>query len=219
MNIEVTTSPLVAASRSAQDDRAMNHRTWLLLAMSASFSCVAFDNTKLVAVLPTLARQASSDPALLRWVVEANLLVYASLLLLGGSLSERFGVRRVLLFGLGVFGCASLAGALSTSLLALVATRAVLGAGAACMTPATLAVLKQGFPAEERAGAIAVWTASFGLGAAAGPLTAGFLLRSFGVPAVLLANLPLVLGCALGTWRLVAHDSARSSAPLDWAGA
>jgi len=89
----------------------MNHRTWLLLAMSASFSCVAFDNTKLVAVLPTLARQASSDPALLRWVVEANLLVYASLLLLGGSLSERFGVRRVLLFGLGVFGCASLAGA------------------------------------------------------------------------------------------------------------
>ncbi|HEY3667779.1 MAG TPA: MFS transporter, partial [Polyangiaceae bacterium] len=113
--------------------------------MSACFACVAFDNTKLVALLPTLARQASASPNLLRWIVEANLLVYAGLLLLGGSLSERFGVRPVLLLGLCVFGCASLAGALSTSLLALLAARAALGAGAACMTPATLAALKHAF--------------------------------------------------------------------------
>jgi DHA2 family multidrug resistance protein-like MFS transporter len=197
----------------------MTHRTWLLLVMSACFACVAFDNTKLVALLPTLARQASASPNLLRWIVEANLLVYAGLLLLGGSLSERFGVRPVLLLGLCVFGCASLAGALSTSLLALLAARAALGAGAACMTPATLAALKHAFPGEERAGAIAVWTASFGLGAAAGPLATGFLLEWFGAPAVLLGNLPLALGCAFGAWRLLPGDSPRRGLPLDWGGA
>ena len=69
----------------------------LLLVMSACFASIALDNSKLVAALPTLARVSQASPELQRWIVEASLLVYASLLLIGGSLSERFGPRRVLL--------------------------------------------------------------------------------------------------------------------------
>jgi Na+/melibiose symporter-like transporter len=87
------------------------------------------------------------------------------------------------------------------------------------MTPATLATIKHSFPAEERPRAIAVWTASFGIGAAAGPVVAGALLERGGLPAVLLANLPLASGCAFGTWLLVARDLPRRVQPLDWAGA
>ncbi len=198
----------------------MKRNTWLLLMMSACFACVALDNTKLVAALPTLARQSRADPGLLRWVVEASLLFYASLLLLGGSLSERFGPRRMLLIGLAIFGGASIVGALSApSLLGLIGSRSALGAGAACMTPATLATLKHTFSEQERPRAIAVWTSSFGVGASAGPVLAGALLRGGGMPAVLLANLPLVVLCAVGSWQLVPRDLPRRALPLDWFGA
>ncbi len=197
----------------------IKQRIGLLLVMSACFACVALDNSKLVAALPTLARQTSASPEALRWVVEASLLVYASLLLLGGSLSERFGARRMLLWGLAVFGGASIAGSLSTSLFGLIAARAALGAGAACMTPATLATIKHSFPEQERARAIAVWTASFGVGAALGPVLAGLLLSRGGISAVLLSNLPLVLACAWGTQRTVSPGLPRRAVPLDWLGA
>lgn len=197
----------------------MNQRTCLLIVMSACFACVALDNTKLVAALPTLARQSDATPDVLRWLVEVNLLVYASLLLLGGSLSERFGPRRMLLVGLGLFGTASVLGALSTSLSELLLSRALLGVGAACMTPASLATLKHTFSPEQRPRALGIWTASFGIGAAAGPVLAGSLLARGGIELVLLANLPLALLCAAGTARWVPADLPKRNLPLDFFGA
>ena len=196
----------------------MHHRR-LLLAMSACFACVALDNSKLVAALPTLAQQSGASPLLLRWTVEASLLVYASLLLLGGSLSERFGARRVLLFGLCGFGGASLAGALTGSGYSLIAARACSGAATASVTPATLAVLKHSFDDRERPMAIAVWTASFGVGAALGPVLSGLLVTHGGMSAVLLANLPPIAWCTWASQRLVPRGSARRELPLDFPGA
>ena len=109
MNNQVTSRGLDA--RAAPKHEGGVNRYRLLLLMSACFACVALDNSKLVASLPALARLSGASPVLQRWTVEAGLLVYASLLLLGGALSERFGARRVLLLGLCGFGGASLLGA------------------------------------------------------------------------------------------------------------
>ncbi|MES1173080.1 MAG: MFS transporter [Myxococcales bacterium] len=194
-------------------------RSLLLFVMSACFASIALDNSKLVAALPTLARVSQASPELQRWIVESSLLVYASLLLIGGSLSERFGPRRVLLVGLLGFALASLAGALSPSLYWLIAARTLSGASTACVTPAALATIKHSFDESERPRALAIWTASFGIGAALGPVLAGLLVAHGGIAAVLLANLPPLALCFWGSWRLVARDLPRRAVPLDWAGA
>jgi MFS transporter, DHA2 family, multidrug resistance protein len=194
------------------------NRYRLLLLMSACFACVALDNSKLVAALPALAGLSDVSPALQRWTVETGLLVYASLLLLGGALSERFGARRVLLFGLCGFAGASLLGAFTGWGNGLIAARACSGAATACVTPATLATLKHSFNERERPMAIAVWTACFSLGAALGPVLAG-LLVDHGLAAVLLANLPPVALCIGASLRLVPADLPRRERPLDFLGA
>jgi MFS family permease len=187
----------------------------LLLVLSGCFACVALDSTKMVAALPTLARESSADPALLKWVVEASLLVYASLLLLGGSLAERFGARRLLLVGLVLFGLGSFGAALTNSPLMLLVWRAVVGVGAAGITPATLATLKHSFNEQERPRAIAIWTASFGVGATAGPVSAGVLLDLGGFSAVLLANVPFAALGFVGAYRLVSASLPRRNVPID----
>jgi len=217
MNNQVTSRGLVAGSWLAHERDVNRYR--LLLLMSACFACVALDNSKLVAALPALARVSGVSPVLQRWTVEAGLLVYASLLLLGGALSERFGARRVLLLGLCGFGVASLLGACAGWGYWLIAARACSGAATACVTPATLATLKHSFDERERPMAIAVWTASFSFGAALGPVLAGVLVARGGLATVLLANLPPVAICAWASRRLVPGHLPRRDRPLDFLGA
>ena len=214
----LVTKPGLVGAREAEQITCMR-RNWLLFVMSACFACIALDNSKLVAALPTLARVSQASPELQRWLVEASLLVYASLLLIGGSLSERFGPRRMLLTGLLGFLLASLAGALSPSFHWLIAARAASGASTACVTPAALATIKHSFDEGERPRALAIWTASFGIGAALGPVCAGLLVLHGGLALVLLANLPPLALCIWGSSRLVAKDLPRRAVPLDWLGA
>jgi MFS family permease len=191
-----------------------------LLVVSLSFSCLSFDNTKLSAAVPTLARSYGEEAGtLLKWVVEANLLVYASLLLLGGALSERFGPRRMLLLGLSLYGAGSLGSALAGSPEVLLVTRGSMGIGGALLTPATLATIKHTFPERERARAVAFWTASFGVGAALGPVLSGLLLERWGFPAIMLVNLPVVGLAWLGAHRFVPRSLPRRDVPLDLLGA
>lgn len=217
MNNQITNQGLAAPRLPAQEGTVNRYR--LLLLMSACFACVALDNSKLVAALPTLARASEASPVLQRWTVEASLLVYASLLLLGGSLSERFGARSVLLLGLCGFAGASLVAAFAGSGYGLIAARVGSGAATACVTPATLATLKHTFDDRERPTAIAVWTASFGVGAALGPVLAGLLVPRAGLCAVMFANLPPVALCFWGSLRLVPADLPRRDRPLDLRGA
>jgi DHA2 family multidrug resistance protein-like MFS transporter len=198
-------------------------RGGLLAALSLSFACVALDNSKLVLAVPTLAREFVADSpargAALRWTVEANLIVYASLLLLGGALSERFGARRLLLVGLGLFAFGSALAAAASSLLGLCAARALIGLGAALLVPASLAALEHSFGADGRARAVSIWTASFGAAAALGPVLGGLLLERWGWRASLLGNLPFAL-LAIGAVReLVPDGQPRRAAPLDLPGA
>jgi DHA2 family multidrug resistance protein-like MFS transporter len=194
-------------------------RRWRLLGiLSLSLFCLALDNTKIVVAVPTLARVFGAGPVALKWTVESYLLVYATLLLAGGALSERFGARRMLFLGVSVYAGGSVlaAGAPSVEWLALL--RGVMGAGGALMTPASLATLKHVFPERERTRAIALFTASFGAGAALGPVVAGLLLERYSWGAIMLANLPPSVIVVLGTDRWMPRNLPRRDAPLDLPG-
>jgi DHA2 family multidrug resistance protein-like MFS transporter len=189
----------------------------VLAVLSLTFACVALDNTKLVLAVPTLAREfgAGAAGAALSWIVEVNLVVYASLLLLGGALSERFGPRRLLLGGLCCFTAGSAAGACAGSAFELCAARALSGLGAALMVPASLAAVQHLFDEQGRARAVSIWTASFAAAAALGPVLGGLLLERWGWRASLLGNVPFALLAVAGVVELVPAALPRRAAPLD----
>lgn len=123
-----------------------------------SLLAIVIDNTIVNVALPTLVRDLDADVSELQWVVDAYTLVFAGLLLLAGTLGDRFGRRRTLLSGLAVFGVASAAAAYADGVDQLIAGRAVMGAGAALIMPATLSLLISAFTdARERAMAIGIW--------------------------------------------------------------
>jgi MFS transporter, DHA2 family, multidrug resistance protein len=184
----------------------------LLGALALSFACVALDNTKLTLAVPTLARALQSSPGgghAVRWIVEANLVVYTALLLLGGALTERIGARRASLVGLGSFMAGSCATAAAGSTLALFGARAVVGAGAALMTPASLAAIQQAFTGAARTRAVAIWTASFAAATAVGPLLGGVLLERWGFGALMMSNVPLAALASCGVFTLVPAGALR----------
>src|SRR5262249_54432935 len=153
---------------------------------------IVVDNTIVNVALPTLARELGADVRELQWVVDAYTLVFAGLLLLAGALGDRYGRRRTLLAGLLVFGAASTAAAFAGGAEALIACRAVMGAGAAFIMPATLSLLISVFEDErERATAVGIWAATAGVGVALGPVAGGLLLDRFWWGSIFIVNLPL----------------------------
>jgi MFS transporter, DHA2 family, multidrug resistance protein len=194
---------------------------WLALGvLCASVLAIVVDNTVVNVALPTLARDLDADVSELQWVVDAYTLVFAGLLLLAGTLGDRFGRRRALLAGLAIFGLSSLAAASAGSAGMLIADRAVMGAGAAFIMPATLSLLITVFPDErERAMAVGIWAATAGLGVALGPVVGGVLLDHFSWGSIFLVNVPLCAVALLLGLRVV-PESRDSAAPhVDWTGA
>lgn len=133
----------------------------------------------------------------LQWVVDAYTLAFAAFLLSAGALGDRLGARRVFVFGLGVFGLASLACGVAPNLPLLIAARAAQGIGAALLMPCSLAVLSHacGDDAAARTRALGLWTAAGGVALSAGPLAGGLLIDRFGWSSIFWVNLPI---CALG---------------------
>jgi hypothetical protein len=138
---------------------------WLALGvLCTSLLAIVIDNTIVNVALPTLVRDLDANVSELQRVVDAYTLVFAALLLLAGTLGDRFGRRRTLLWGLAVFGLASAAAAFAGDVDLLIADRAVMGAGAAFIMPATLSLLISVFTdARERGMAIGIWAATAGL--------------------------------------------------------
>src|SRR5829696_7674617 len=143
-------------------------RWWALGVLGLSLFLISLDNTILNVALPTLQEDLSPSASGLQWIVDSYLLVFAGLLLVAGSLGDRFGRRRMLFAGLGIFGVGSVLAALSGSAELLIASRALMGVGAAAIMPSTLSILTNTFPDRERAKAIAIWSGVAGLGVAAG---------------------------------------------------
>jgi EmrB/QacA subfamily drug resistance transporter len=173
--------------------RPYDKRWWALGVLILSLFVISLDNTIMNVTLPTLVRDLGASATELQWIVDAYVLVFAGLLLTAGSLGDRFGRKGALTIGLALFGLGSAAGAFVSTPEQLIATRAFMGIGGALIMPATLSILTNVFPAEERARAIAIWSAVAGLGFGLGPAIGGWMLERFWWGSVLLVNVPVVV--------------------------
>ncbi len=180
---------------------------------------IVLDNTILNVAIPTIVRDLDATNSQLQWMIDAYTLVFAGLLLTGGSLGDRFGRRGALQFGLVVFGLGSLASAFADSSGQLIATRAFMGIGGAFIMPATLSIITNVFPAKERGKAIGVWAGTAGLAGVLGPLTGGFLLEHFYWGSIFLVNIPIVIVGVLAGIFLIPTSKDPSAPRLDPVGA
>jgi EmrB/QacA subfamily drug resistance transporter len=153
---------------------------------------IVVDNSILNVALPTLVKDLQASNSELQWMVDSYTLVFAGLLLTAGSLGDRFGRRGALQVGLSIFGLGSLASAFATTPTQLIATRALMGVGGAFIMPATLSIITNVFPQEERGRAIGMWASVAGVAAALGPISGGFLLEHFYWGSIFTVNLPIV---------------------------
>lgn len=168
---------------------------WTVLGICAlALFLVGLDTTIVTVGLGEIGRGLGVEPRRLSWVVDAYTVTFASLLITAGAVADRFGRRRVFQVGLVVFALASLACAAAPTLEFLVAARVAQGVGASMLTPVALAIVVAAMPdPRERARAIGVWGAMFGLSMAAGPVTGGALIAVFGWRSVFWINVPVVL--------------------------
>ena len=197
-----------------------DRRWWGLAALCASLLVVGLDNTILNVALPRLATDLHATTSQLQWIVDGYTLVFAGLLLTTGSLGDRFGRRSALSIGLVIFLAGSVASGLATSAEVLIATRSIMGIGAALIMPATLSLLTNLFtdPAE-RAKAIGIWAGVSGIGIAIGPMLGGWLLEHHHWGAVFFVNVPVVLVVLPAGYFLLPNSRAADGPKLDPLGA
>jgi len=189
---------------------------WIALAfLAVSLLIISLDNTVLNVALPSIANDLGASASGLQWIVDAYVLVFASLLLTMGSISDRLGRKKILQAGLILFGIGSLLAALSTSTEMLTACRAFMGIGAASIMPSTLSILTATFrDPSERAKAIAIWAGVFGLGMGIGPVVAGALLEHFSWHSVFFINLPVVAIGLIGGYLYIENSrDEKASSP------
>ncbi len=199
--------------------RAFERRWWILTILCVSLLVIVLDNSILNVAIPTIVRDLGATEGQIQWIVDAYTLVFAGLLLTMGSLGDRFGRRGALQAGFVVFGIGSLASALAGSANQLIATRAFMGIGGALIMPATLSIITNVFPRDERARAIGVWAGFAGVGGALGPLTGGFLVEHFYWGSVFLVNLPIVAFGLLTGFFLIPTSKDPAAPRLDPIGA
>jgi EmrB/QacA subfamily drug resistance transporter len=197
----------------------VRHRGLVLAGLCLAAYIISLDITIVNVALPALVRQLGATTTDLQWVVDAYNLVFAALVLVAGSLSDRLGRKGMLLAGLGVFGGASLAGSLGTSAGQLVAARAVMGLGAAMIFPSTLSLLTNVFTARrQRAIAIGLWGAMAGVGIATGPIIGGWLLERFWWGSIFVFMAPVAAVVAVVVAWAVPTSRDPAIPPVDWRG-
>ncbi|WP_330299879.1 MFS transporter [Streptomyces sp. NBC_00503] len=195
-------------------------RRWTVLAVCClSMFLVGLDTTIVNVGLPAIGRGLHAGTRSLEWTVDAYTLVLASLLITSGAMADRFGRRRVFRLGLSVFALASLLCAIAPSVEMLVAARAVQGIGASMLSPVALAIVVNAMPdPKERAQAIGVWAAVFGLSMAVGPVTGGALVASFGWRSLFWINAPVIVIALVLSSVFVPESRAQRPQRLDLPG-
>ena len=162
-----------------------------LLTVILGSGVVLLDSTVVSIALPTIGRELGSSLGGLQWVSNGFVLSLASLILVGGSLGDRLGRRRVYVIGVIWFALASLACALAPTTTWLVLARIAQGIGGALLTPGSLSIIQSSFREEDRAGAIGTWAGMSGIATAIGPFVGSWVLAHLGWPWIFLINLPL----------------------------
>ena len=195
------------------------NKTAVLITLCLAVFVVNVSTTIINIALPTLATEIGASTRDLLWIVDAFNLAFAALVLAGGSLSDRFGRRPMLLIGLGVFLIASMGGALSSDSTTLIVWRAVAGVAAAMVYPVTLSILANVFTERsERVKALGLWGAATGLSVAVGPVVGGALLESFWWGSILVFNGAAAAVTLLFALRFVPDSRDPATPPLDYVG-
>jgi EmrB/QacA subfamily drug resistance transporter len=183
-----------------------NSRWWTLGAMCFALFMLMLDNTVVNVALPSIQRDLHASLSSLEWTVNAYTLTLAVLMITSGRLGDIFGRRRLFLIGVTVFGISSLVIGLSPDDGVLVAFRAVQGVGAACMMPASLAIITQAFPPEQRGTAIGTWAGVSALALAIGPVLGGLLTQDVSWRAIFFINPPIAV-IAIAVTLFAARES------------
>jgi EmrB/QacA subfamily drug resistance transporter len=171
---------------------------------------VFLDATVVNVALPAISDDLNTGLADQQWVVEAYLLALVAMLLVGGSLGDQFGRRRIFILGLGLFGITSVLCGIAPNSEVLIASRGLQGLAGALLVPGSLAILAATFEGEERGKAVGTWTAWTGIATVIGPAGGGALIQAFSWRAIFLVNVPLIL---LTMW--MAHRFVRESVDPD----
>ena len=209
---------LVVTEPAERTDRPYPRRWWALLVLCLSLLIIVMANTALTVAAPAMTEDLGLSSADLQWVIDGYTVPYAALMLLLGAIGDKYSRRGALVLGLLVFGGGAVFGYLADSATAVIAARAVMGAGAAMIMPATLSLLAATFPRGERARAITLWTATAGLAIAAGPLVAGALLEHHGWSSTFLINVPVAALALVGAFVLVPPSKAADRGRIDYGG-
>jgi EmrB/QacA subfamily drug resistance transporter len=202
-------------------DKPMGIRGVLTLITCVLASSLAFIDSSVVNVgLPAIGRDMGGGHSGLQWLIGGYLLPLSALLLLGGSLGDRFGRRRVLIVGMLIFGVASVVCGLAPDLATLITARFAQGMGAALLMPNSLAILGASFEGEKQGRAIGIWAAAAAGTGAGGPILGGWLIDTVSWRMIFFINIPLASAAIYLAWKFVENDPRRSDdIPLDWLGA
>ncbi|HEY1824687.1 MAG TPA: MFS transporter [Acidimicrobiales bacterium] len=194
-------------------------RWWILSVLCLVVLIVVIDNTIVNVALPVISRDLHASNSSLQWIVDAYSLPFAGLLLAGGGMSDRLGRKRVMQVALTAFGVFSMVAAFSHSVPTLLVARALMGASAAFVFPATLSTLTIAFDdLSERAKAFGIWGAASGVAIAVGPVVGGLLLVHYWFGSIFLINGPLVLVAVVASQIVVPESSSPMRHRLDFVG-
>ncbi|MCX5556503.1 MFS transporter [Streptomyces sp. NBC_00038] len=193
-------------------------RWWGLLVLCLSLLIVVMANTSLIVAAPDMTKDLGLSSSDLQWVIDGYTVPYAALMLVLGSIGDKYSRRGALILGLLIFASGSVMGGLVDEAHLVIVARAIMGVGAAVVMPATLSLLVAIFPRGERAKAITVWSATSGLAIAAGPLIAGWLLESHAWGSAFLMNVPLAIVGIAGALLLVPPSKAQKMGAIDYVG-
>jgi EmrB/QacA subfamily drug resistance transporter len=209
----------VIRARTAEAPCTKSRGRWILAATILASSMAFIDGTVVNVALPALQTALNASAVDVQWVVEAYALLLSACLLVGGSLGDHFGRRRIFVIGVAIFAFASAACGFATNITELILARGVQGFGAALLVPGSLAIISNSFSEQERGRAIGTWSAFSAITAAIGPLMGGWLIEHVSWRAVFFINLPLALLVIFISLRHVDEQSNRRATRIDWFGA
>ena len=193
---------------------------WVLAATILASSMAFIDGTVVNVALPFLQTNLNATAIGIQWVVEAYSLFLSALLLVGGSLGDRYGRRRIFNIGVVVFAVASALCGLSANIEQLIAARAVQGIGGAMLVPGSLALISSSFAENERGKAIGTWSGFSAITTAIGPVLGGWLVEHWSWRAAFFLNLPLAAAVlVISIWRVPESREKVHHGRLDWVGA
>jgi len=192
---------------------------WVLAATILASSMAFIDGTVVNVALPALQTNLNATAIDVQWVIESYSLFLSALLLVGGSLGDHYGRRRIFLIGVTIFALASASCGLAADIRQLILARGIQGIGAALLVPGSLAIISNSFSEQERGRAIGTWSGFSAITTGAGPVMGGWLIEHVSWRAVFFINVPLALAVIAISMRHVRESSDDKDRKVDWIGA